>query len=67
MEGCDNEVSSSVVNLVYDFESLCSNWRIVYIKSLAYLVYDFGSLCSSWRIVYVKSLAYLVWVLGLAI
>jgi hypothetical protein len=34
MEGGDNEISSSIVNLIYDFGSFCSSWRIVYVVLL---------------------------------
>jgi len=42
MEGGDNEVPSSIVNLIYGFENFSSSWRIVYVKSLAYLVWVLG-------------------------
>ncbi len=49
MEGGDNEVSSSIVNLIDDFGSLCSSWRIVYVKSLAIWFGCWGWLFQSWE------------------
>jgi len=38
MEGGDNEVLGSIVNLIFGFGGFCSSGRIVYVKSLANLV-----------------------------
>jgi hypothetical protein len=42
MEGSDNEVSSSIVNLISSFGGFCLGYRIVYVKSLANLVWMLG-------------------------
>jgi hypothetical protein len=42
MEGADNKVSSSIVNLISGFGRFCLGCRIVYVKNLADLVWVLG-------------------------
>jgi hypothetical protein len=45
MEGGDNKVSGSIVNLIFGFGGFCSGCRIVYVKNLADLVWVVGLGC----------------------
>jgi hypothetical protein len=42
MEGGDNEILGSIVNLISGFGGLCSGYKIVYVKSFASLVWVLG-------------------------
>jgi hypothetical protein len=38
MEGGDNEVLGSIVNLIFGFGGFCSSCKIMYVKSFANLI-----------------------------
>jgi hypothetical protein len=42
MEGGDNKVLGSIVNLIFGFGGFCSSCRIVYVKNLVDLVWVLG-------------------------